>query len=200
MRTFEGHCKAVRDCDLSPGFSIASKAGLGLAVSCSTDKTVRLWDARTGALRKEIRGHTDVVYACSFAPDGKRVASASADRTVRLWDALEGYLVFNYVGHASAVVSVAFAPSGRYLVSSSDFGERAIKLWHADMPATKKQRNLAQRIEWTTGGLIQRFTLIAVVTPRNETAIDRSSGRLVGVGRADRFWSISPARASRRGA
>ena len=118
----------MRDCDLSPGFSIASRGGLGLAVSCSTDKTIRIWDARSGVVRKEIRGHTDVVYAARVSPDGRQVCSASADCTVRLFDALEGHLNYIFYGHQSAVVSISSAPSGRYIVSSSDYGERAIKL------------------------------------------------------------------------
>ncbi|KAH8066859.1 hypothetical protein JL721_8049 [Aureococcus anophagefferens] len=160
VRTFEGHGKAVRDCDLSPGFSIASRGGLGLAVSCSTDKTVRIWDARTGATRKEIRGHTDVVYSARFSPDGKMVCSASADCTVRLFDALEGHLTYIFHGHASAVVSVAYSPTGRYIVSSSDYGERAIKLWDAAMPATASVTPVTMRVQWTTEGLISRFTLV----------------------------------------
>ena len=160
VRTFEGHGKAVRDCDLSPGFSIASRGGLGLAVSCSTDKTVRIWDARTGATRKEIRGHTDVVYSARFSPDGKMVCSASADCTVRLFDALEGHLTYIFHGHASAVVSVAYSPTGRYIASSSDYGERAIKLWDAAMPATASVTPVTMRVQWTTEGLISRFTLV----------------------------------------
>ena len=116
VRTFEGHGKAVRDCDLSPGFSINNRGGLGLAVSCSTDKTLRIWDARTGGLRKEIRGHTDVVYATRFSPDGRQICSASADCTVRLFDALEGHLNYIFYGHESAVVSISYAPSGLSLI------------------------------------------------------------------------------------
>ncbi|KAJ1461711.1 WD40-repeat-containing domain protein, partial [Pelagophyceae sp. CCMP2097] len=132
VRTFEGHGKAVRDCDLSPQFSLSNRAGLGLAVSCSTDKTLRIWDARTGATRREMRGHTDVIYAARFRPDGKHVCSASADRTVRLWDAVEGHLVYVFRGHKSAVVSAAYSSSGRFIASASDYGERAIKVWDAD--------------------------------------------------------------------
>ena len=139
VRTFEGHGKAVRDCDLSPGFSINNRGGLGLAVSCSTDKTLRIWDARTGGLRKEIRGHTDVVYATRFSPDGRQICSASADCTVRLFDALEGHLNYIFYGHESAVVSISYAPSGRYIASSSDYGERAVKLWDADVPCNQKR-------------------------------------------------------------
>jgi len=160
VRTFEGHGKAVRDCDLSPGFSINNSGGLGLAVSCSTDKTLRIWDARTGGLRKAIRGHTDVVYAARFSPDGRQICSASADCTVRLFDALEGHLNYIFYGHESAVVSISYAPSGRYIVSSSDYGERAVKLWDADMPATRSVKPITVRIQWTPEGLISRMTLV----------------------------------------
>ena len=53
---------------------------------------------------------------------------------MRLWDAEEGHQVFVFAGHASAANSVAFSPSGTYLLSSSDYGERSIRLWLADMP------------------------------------------------------------------
>ena len=188
VRTFEGHGKAVRDCDLSPGFSIASRGGLGLAVSCSTDKTVRIWDARTGATRKEIRGHTDVVYSARFSPDGKMVCSASADCTVRLFDALEGHLTYIFHGHASAVVSVAYSPTGRYIASSSDYGERAIKLWDA---ASERERHVR---------LVA--ALLPVENARRGAADDarRPGGRQVlPEGRGSDLGARGPARVARRG-
>ena len=44
VRTFEGHGKAVRDCDVLPSFTKENNTG-GLIVSGSADKTVRIWDA-----------------------------------------------------------------------------------------------------------------------------------------------------------
>ncbi|KAJ8604454.1 hypothetical protein CTAYLR_000922 [Chrysophaeum taylorii] len=158
IRGLEGHGKAVRDCDLSPGFSLVESKGL--AVSGSSDKTVRIWDMRRGVVRKELRAHTAVVYASQFSPDGRHVCSASADRTVRLWHALQGYLVFVFEGHASPVVSAAFSSSGRYVVSASDYGERAIKLWTADVPETASVTPMAWRVQWTRSGLVKRMTLI----------------------------------------
>ena len=40
-------------------------------VSGSWDKTVRLWDAATGALQQTPEGHTNVVSSIAFLPDGK---------------------------------------------------------------------------------------------------------------------------------
>jgi len=31
------------------------------------------------------RGHSDVVYAIAWSPDGKRIASGSFDKTVQVW-------------------------------------------------------------------------------------------------------------------
>ena len=55
--------------------------------SGSEDKTVRIWDAATGKLQRELKGHSHFVTSVSFSRDGSRVASGSWDKTVRIWDA-----------------------------------------------------------------------------------------------------------------
>lgn len=160
LMDYEGHKKAVRDCDLSPGLSFFADDNTALAVSCSADKTVRIWDARKGSLRKTLHSHTDVVYASKFAPDGRHVCTASADCTLRLWHAIQGYQIYILRSHQSPVVSLAYSPTGRYIVSSSDYGERMIKLWSADLPATKTVASIALRAQWNEVGLIYRFTFI----------------------------------------
>ena len=54
--------------------------------SASSDKTVRLWDAKSGQELRVLKGHTSSVQSVSYSPDGQILASASGDKTVRLWD------------------------------------------------------------------------------------------------------------------
>ena len=56
-------------------------------VSGSGDKTVKVWDARTGQELLSLKGHTSVVCAVAFSPDGTRIVSGSWDKTVKVWDA-----------------------------------------------------------------------------------------------------------------
>ena len=58
--------------------------------SGSSDETVRLWDAASGAELAVLWGHEHEVTSVSFSPDGKRIASGSLDETVRMWDAVGG--------------------------------------------------------------------------------------------------------------
>ena len=43
--------------------------------SASEDRTVRIWDAVTGAETHKLEGHESVVLSVCFSPDGKQVAS-----------------------------------------------------------------------------------------------------------------------------
>ena len=66
---------------------------------------MRVWDAATGALRRELKGHTSGVNAVAVAPDGAWLASGSDDKSVRVWDAATGALARSFA-HGAAVHSV----------------------------------------------------------------------------------------------
>ena len=59
-------------------------------LACSSDKTVRVFTAATGAAVRTLSGHNDWVYAIALSPDGKTVASGSWDGDVRLWNLADG--------------------------------------------------------------------------------------------------------------
>ena len=59
--------------------------GDGLCVSGSNDKTLRVWDTRTGKCLRVMEGHTDWVR-CIAAIGDSMCVSGSDDGTLRVWD------------------------------------------------------------------------------------------------------------------
>jgi len=54
-------------------------------VSGSSDKSVRVWDASTGAELNVLKGHTHSVNSVVFSSDGTWIVSGSSDNSVRVW-------------------------------------------------------------------------------------------------------------------
>ena len=90
---------------------------------------MRLWDAASGALIREFKGHSFSVSSVAFSPDGQRVLSGSTDKSVRLWDAASGALIREFKGHSDTVNSVAFSPDGQRVLSGSY--DNSVRLWDA---------------------------------------------------------------------
>ena len=100
-------------------------------ISGSADKSIRIWDAGTGAgVNNPIEGHTDWVRCVAYSPDGRHIISGCDDSTIRIWDADTGTTIEKPLeGHSEAVLSVAYSPNGRYIISAS--ADRTIRIWDA---------------------------------------------------------------------
>ena len=61
-----------------------------LATAAMYEKCIRLWDTRTGALRRAIEGHFFGANSVEFSPNGQALASAGNDGMVRLWSVATG--------------------------------------------------------------------------------------------------------------
>ena len=61
-----------------------------IAISASSDKTLRVWDLETGLCKKVLSGHTGQVSDVCCILDGKFAFSVSDDNTLRVWDVTRG--------------------------------------------------------------------------------------------------------------
>ena len=123
INIFRGHTNWVWSVTFSPdGKRVASG---------SADKTIRIWDAKTGdVVGVPFEGHADSVYSIAFSPDSQRLASGSRDNTICVWNVDNGQAIADpFKGHADTVFSVAFSPDGKWVASGS--GDKTVRIWDA---------------------------------------------------------------------
>jgi hypothetical protein len=119
VRTLQGHTSLVNGCAVSPDGA--------WIVSASSDKTLKVWDARTGEVRLTLEGHTDEVFGCAVSPDGAWIVSASEDKTLKVWDARSGEVRLTLKGHTDAVIGCAVNRNSTFIVSVSR--DKTLKVW-----------------------------------------------------------------------
>ncbi|KAH8108507.1 hypothetical protein DFH11DRAFT_1516610, partial [Phellopilus nigrolimitatus] len=124
-------------------------------VSGSHNRTVRIWDAKSGQQLHELSGHSSFVTSVAYSPDGQCIVSGSYDKTVRIWDAKavayspdgqcivsrlsdktvriwdvkSGQQLHELSGHSDNVSSVAYSPDGQQIVSGSS--DKTVRIWDA---------------------------------------------------------------------
>jgi WD40 repeat protein len=90
VRAVEAHAKWIRRV-------VATRDGQTIA-SVADDMVCRLWDAATGKLVRELRGHQEktphhypsMLYACAFSPDGKFLATGDKVGHIVVWETASG--------------------------------------------------------------------------------------------------------------
>jgi len=74
-----GHDESVR--------SLSFNTNKKWLASCSSDRTVRIWDINSKSfdILSIIHGHIDGVNKCYWSPDGSKLASLCSDGSVKIW-------------------------------------------------------------------------------------------------------------------
>ena len=128
LRAVEAHTKWIRKVAVSRDGKIIA--------SVADDMVCRLWDAADGKMLHEMRGHQEqtphhypsMLFACTFAPDGRFVATADKVGHIVVWETstgkaaktLEapGMYTWDPVQRKHSIGgarSLAFSPDGKYL-------------------------------------------------------------------------------------
>jgi WD40 repeat protein/tRNA A-37 threonylcarbamoyl transferase component Bud32 len=97
-------------------------------LTAGTD-TARIWDAKTGKLLIELRGHKGPVLRATYDSDGGRIVTASGDATARVWDAASGRTIATLEGHKGPLTTAEFSPNGQHVLTAS--ADATARIWDA---------------------------------------------------------------------
>lgn len=129
----------------------------------------------------DYRGHSDLVSALAWSPDGNMIASGSNDQSVQVWNAQTGQHVATYHGHSDTVTGIAWSPDGRYIASVQENGYD-VHIWDSQtgqLAFLLHDENGAMLVAWSPDGnyvasgaaIISiwniRTRALVVSTPRN---------------------------------
>ncbi|WP_437972044.1 pentapeptide repeat-containing protein [Sorangium sp. So ce260] len=140
----------IEGCTESPAsqcMAIAFSPDGGLIASGHTDRSLRIWEARSGKQIRALPGHDDELRTVAFSPDGMTLASGGKDQTLRLWDVSSGRVLHVLRHHEGTVRSVAFASNGMFLASASM--DRRLRIW--DVRSGVLLQELHGHDSWITG-------------------------------------------------
>jgi len=115
FRVLQGHEGAVKFVQVSSDFK--------QAISFSHDRSLIVWDLKSGAVLHRLTGHSKVITALKVSSDFKRALSASEDGSVIVWDLETGKRLKTFVGDIGPVISIQVRSDFKQAVSTASNGQ-----------------------------------------------------------------------------
>lgn len=122
----------VEDDSSKPSDICCTSEGWGqpnsIIVSASCDKTLRVWDARSGHCIYVLRGHTATVRCARVLHNRPIAVTGSRDSTLRVWNIQKGVMLRVLHGHTASVRCLDIC--GNNIVSGSY--DTTCRIWDVD--------------------------------------------------------------------
>lgn len=88
------------------GSVYALSVGRNIMASGGPEKTIRLYDPRTGSKVSKLVGHVDNIRSILIDEAGDTILSASADKTIKLWSVKNGRCIYTFTMHDESIWSL----------------------------------------------------------------------------------------------
>ncbi|EGO30833.1 hypothetical protein SERLADRAFT_455117 [Serpula lacrymans var. lacrymans S7.9] len=119
-----GHTSCLTGIDWSPNSSLEHNE---LVATASFDLTARLWDSKTGECLRVFMDHFKHVYALSFSPDGRHLATGGGDGWLHIYDTeVKEKLWSWYTGEKSGIFEIDWHSWGKESLVSVALESRAV--------------------------------------------------------------------------
>ena len=93
--------------------------------SCSSDRTIFIWDSEGDELARLTDSDGDMTRI-AFSPDGSRLISGGSDRMIRIWEVASGHEILELQMMPSDVMNLAFFANGDQILGGSHDRELAV--------------------------------------------------------------------------
>ncbi|KAL0956434.1 hypothetical protein HGRIS_002582 [Hohenbuehelia grisea] len=104
-----------------------SKGAAQYVLTGGQDRSVRLWNASSGAEIKTFNAHGYEVLSISVSHDNAQFSSSGGDRSIFVWDVMTGVTTRRISGHMGKVFAVEYNEDASVLVSGSF--DTSVRLW-----------------------------------------------------------------------
>ncbi|MEW6495599.1 MAG: DnaJ domain-containing protein [Cyanobacteriota bacterium] len=169
LQVLQGHEASVNTIAISPdGQTLASG---------SQDRTVSLWNLKTGKRIFTFFGQAGEVHTVAISPDGKMLVAGGFDNKIGSWKLdtkaiLSSFFYRNsHYSHSAFVSSVAFSQDRKILASAS--GDKTIRLWGGYTGELKRILNGHSDTVWSVA-----------ISPDGQTLVSGSADKTI------RIWSL----------
>ena len=98
-----------------------------ILISCSKDRTIKLWNIYTGSCLACIQDNLNNVVSVAHCPHSQMLVSGDEDGQIKLWDLETGKCLQNFTGHTDSVWAIAFIDERTFASASAD---KTIRLWN----------------------------------------------------------------------
>jgi hypothetical protein len=99
-------------------------------ISGSADRTLKVWDAETGALIRTLTGHNNMVWSVAFSPDSRYIISGSNNNDIKIWEAESGRLIRTITGLLGYASSLSYTPDGQRIMAGAMDG--TVRLYNVE--------------------------------------------------------------------